>query len=317
MLFLKQKNFDVEGVSNGRDALELVQQNNFDIVFLDEQMPGMDGLTTLTHLKDLQPNLPVVMITKSEEEEIMEEAIGAKIADYLIKPVNPNQILLTVKRVLDRHRIESEKSAQSYLREFQQIAMRLDPDLSWKEWVDVFRQLTRWHINLQQSDPAMLEVIHDKNAEANTTFSKFVEKHYESWIQEEGDEEDRPLLSHQIFKSHVLPLFKENKPTIFIIIDCMRYDQWQMLEPILNRYFNIQTDFYCSILPTATPYSRNALFSGLMPSDIKKHYPQYWQDDTEDEHSLNKYEKELFTSLADRLRLNVKPRYEKAVNSES
>lgn len=317
ILFLKQKGFDVVGVSNGKDALTLVQQQQFDIVFLDEQMPGMDGLTTLTHLKDMHNNLPVVMITKSEEEEIMEEAIGAKIADYLIKPVNPNQILLTVKRVLDRRRIESEKSAQGYLRQFQQIAMRIDPDMSWANWVDVFRQLTRWHIDLQQSDPAMLEVLQDQIAEANKTFGKFIERHYEEWVNKEGEVEEHPVLSPNIFEKYVAPLVREKKPVLYLVIDCMRYDQWLLIEELLSRAFSIQTDYYASILPTATPYSRNALFSGLMPSEIKARYPELWQDDGEDEHSLNQHEHELLSHLVDRLKLEVKPKYEKVVNAES
>lgn len=317
ILFLEKKGFNVRGVSNGKDALTLVQQENFDIVFLDEQMPGMDGLTTLTHLKDIKSNLPVVMITKSEEEEIMEEAIGAKIADYLIKPVNPNQILLTVKRVLERSRIESEKSAQGYLRQFQQIAMRMDTDTPWATWVEVFRQLTRWHIDLQQSDPAMLDILQDQIAEANKSFGKFLENNYESWVNHEGDEDERPKLSPDIFKKFVAPAIKEGKSVIYLIIDCMRYDQWLLIEELLNPYYQIQTDFYASILPTATPYSRNALFAGLMPLDIKKHYPELWQDDGDDEYSLNQHEHELLSKLCDRLDLKVKPKYEKAVNAES
>lgn len=312
ILFLQKKGFDIVPVTNGEDAVAMVEEQNFDIVFLDEQMPGLDGLETLEKLKSLQPLLPVIMITKSEEEAIMEDAIGAKISDYLIKPVNPNQILLTVKRILERTRLQSEKSAQSYLKDFGNISSRIHPGTTWQEWIEIYKELSKWQIDLEGGDEALKGVLDDQLQDANREFGKFVEKEYVSWLNEG---EDQPLISQDIFKNYVFPHIKNGKKTMFFLIDCMRYDQWLLFEPYLAKMFDIDTDFYYSILPTATPYSRNAIFAGISPLEISQLYPQLWAQG-QDETSLNRHEEELLQKQLTRAGIDINFKYEKILNSE-
>ena len=314
IMFLENKGFEVTPVTNGEDAITLIQEQGYDIVFLDEQMPGMDGIATLEQLKDLKPSLPIIMITKSEEEHIMDEAIGAKISDYLIKPVNPNQIFLTIKRVLERKRLRNEKSAQDYLRSFNEISSQISKHTEWKEWIEIYQKLTRWSLNLEDSDEALIQVLDDQFQQANQTFGKFIEKEYKSWLTQSTPQ--RPALSTDIVSEYVTPHVDNDQTTIFIILDCMRYDQWLLFEPILNDYYQIDTDFYYSILPTATPYSRNAIFSGLFPSEIQKRHNDLWQTAREDETSLNRYESELFELQCRRLGYDITPKYEKILRSE-
>ena len=313
IIFLEKKGFEITPVTNGGDAVTLIKERLFDIVFLDEQMPGMDGLATLNKIKTLQPSLPVVMITKSEEESIMEDAIGGKISDYLIKPVNPNQILLTVKRILDRHRIRSEKFAQSYLRNFNKLSERIKKNASWEEWVQIYQQLTRWDIDLESGEESLLQVLGDQYREANRMFGRFIENNYPNWLERQTPE--RPPLSVDILREYVAPHVRNGQTTLFLVIDCMRYDQWLLFEELLSEHYSIDTDFYYSILPTATPYSRNAIFSGLFPREIEEMYPDLWIAG-EDEKSLNQYEQELLEKQLAHLGLDITPRYEKVLNSE-
>ncbi len=314
IIFLENKGFKVTPVTNGEDAITLIRGNNFDLVFLDEQMPGMDGITTLGKIKDLKPMLPVVMITKSEEEHIMEDAIGSKISDYLIKPVNPNQILLTIKRILDRSRIQNEKTAQQYLKSFTQISNSINSKSSWQEWIKVYKQLTQWDIELESGDEALQQVLYDQVQQANKEFGKFIRSEYAYWLKD--GETDRPLLSPDIIKEYVFPRLSDEKPVFFILIDCMRYDQWLVFENMLSDYYNIETDFYYSILPTATPYSRNAIFAGLYPSEIERNYPNLWTLQDDNETSLNRFEQELLEEQFLRKKLNIKPKYEKVLHAE-
>lgn len=313
MIFLENKGFKVTPVTNGEDALSMVGDQHYDIIFLDEQMPGMDGITTLNELKSIQPGIPVIMITKSEEEEIMEDAIGGKISDYLIKPVNPNQILLTVKRILDRHRIRDEKSAQSYLRSFNEISEMINEQPEWDDWIKIYRRLTNWDMELKSSEEGLLQVLQDQFQSANTEFGKFIESEYYDWLR--ASREDRPMLSPDLMTDVVMPTINEGKSTFLFLIDCMRYDQWLVFEKMLSPYFNIQTDFYYSILPTATPYSRNAIFSGLYPLQIEKHYPGLWTRSDENETSLNQHEAELLSAQFDRKKTGITPKYEKILHS--
>ncbi len=313
IIFLEKKGFDITPVTNGDDAVTLIKERLFDIVFLDEQMPGMDGLATLNKIKTLQPSLPVVMITKSEEESIMEDAIGGKISDYLIKPVNPNQILLTVKRILERHRIRSEKFAQSYLRDFNKISEQIRKDTTWEEWVRIYQQLSRWDIDLEDGSESLLQVLKDQYREANKVFGRFIEQYYRGWLEKETPE--RPPLSVDIMEEYVVPHVKNGQTTLFLVIDCMRYDQWLVFEELLTDYYSIDTDFYFSILPTATPYSRNAIFSGLYPLEIEDRYPDLWVSG-DDEHSLNQYEQELLQKQLSHMGLTVNAKYEKVLNAE-
>ncbi len=313
IIFLENKGFDITPVSNGEDAITLIGEQAFDLIFLDEQMPGMDGLTTLNKIKQIQPSLPVVMITKSEEESIMEDAIGGKISDYLIKPVNPNQILLTVKRILEKKRIQSEKSAQSYLQNFNNISERIRQNTSWEEWIQIYRQLTHWNIDLEAGEESLLQVLSDQYQEANRMFGRYIGQEYRSWLSREITE--RPVLSIDVMDRYVLPHVKEGRTTLFFVIDCMRYDQWLVFENLLTDYYTIETDFYYSILPTATPYSRNAIFSGLYPLEIEHIYPDLWHQG-EDETSLNQYEKELLEKQLERKGYGLSVKYEKVLNIE-
>jgi CheY-like chemotaxis protein len=312
IIFLEKKGFTIEPVTNGEDAVTMIKERVFDIVFLDEQMPGMDGIETLEQIKGLNPQLPVVMITKSEEESIMEDAIGGKISDYLIKPVNPNQILLTTKRILERSRLQNEKSAQTYLKQFGEISSRIHPNTGWKEWIEIFKELSKWKIDLESGDENLVHVLEDQLHEANKEFGKFIENEYQNWL---GDGEGSPVLSPQIIEKYVQPHLEKGEKTMFFIIDCMRYDQWLTFEAVLSNYYTIETDFYYSILPTATPYSRNAIFAGLYPSDIERLYPELWQQG-QDETSLNRHEEELLKRQLERAGIEMKFKYEKVLNAE-
>lgn len=313
ILFLEKKGFEVTPVTNGDDAVTLINEQPFDIVFLDEQMPGMDGLATLNKIKLQHASLPVVMITKSEEESIMEEAIGGKISDYLIKPVNPNQIVLTIKRILDRERIRHEKSAQSYLQSFNEISQRIHNHTDAQEWIEIYKQLTRWDIDLEAGEESLRQVLSDQQQEANRMFGRFIKKHYCSWLN--SSQKERPFLSIDIMEEYVFPHLKEGRTTLFLVIDCMRYDQWLVFQRLLSNSYSITTDFYYSILPTATPYSRNALFSGLYPLEIEQVYPRLWHQG-EDEASLNQYEKELLLKQLERKGMEKNVKYEKVLNTE-
>lgn len=312
IIFMQKKGFDIVPVTNGEDAVTMIEKQKFDLVFLDEQMPGMGGLEALEKVKSIQPLLPVVMITKSEEESIMEDAIGGKISDYLIKPVNPNQILLTVKRILDQSKLQSEKSAQSYLREFGSISSRIHPRTTWQEWIEIYKELSKWQIDLGEGDDALKQVLDDQVVDANREFGKFVDREYVSWLNQDSES---PLISQGIFKKYVIPHVKNGKKTMFFLIDCMRYDQWLVFEPYLAKMFDIETEFYYSILPTATPYSRNAIFAGVSPLEISQMYPQLWAQG-QDENSLNRHEEELLQKQLDRANIDINFKYEKIINAE-
>ncbi|SHF16824.1 Response regulator receiver domain-containing protein [Fodinibius roseus] len=312
IIFLENKGFEVTPVTNGGDAVTLIQDQAFDIIYLDEQMPGMNGLDTLNKIKRLQPALPVVMITKSEEESIMEDAIGGKISDYLIKPVNPNQILLTTKRILERHRIRNEKFAQTYLRNFNKIADRIGQTNGWDEWIRIYRQLTRWDIDLESGEESLRQVLGDQYQEANRMFGRFIAGNYKSWLRQSTPQ--RPALSTDIVGEYVLPHVRNDQRTLFFVIDCMRYDQWLVFQDMLSDDYSIDTDFYYSILPTATPYSRNAIFSGLFPLEIEDIYPNLWSQG-EDESSLNQFEEELLKKQLKRKGIRETVKYEKVLNT--
>ncbi|AXI99635.1 PglZ domain-containing protein [Cyclonatronum proteinivorum] len=315
IMFLENKGFEMIPVTNGEDAITLVEKEAFDLVFLDEQMPGMDGLTTLGKIKKINQQIPVVMITKSEEEFIMEDAIGFKIADYLIKPVNPNQILLTIKRILDQKRLTNEKSAQNYLQSFQSISAQIQSRPDWSEWISIYSALTNWELELEKGDEGLLQVLYDQIQQANTEFGKFIDSEYQYWLTKEADE--RPLLSVDIVKEYIHPHIGGDYDSNFLfLIDCMRYDQWLVFERLLREFYHIDTDFYYSILPTATPYSRNAIFAGLYPADIEKHYPQFWKNAEGDESSLNQDEPDLLREQLRRLGHGFEPRYEKVLHKE-
>ena len=310
ILFLEKKNYHVTTCNNGQDAIDLFDNKNFDIVFLDENMPGLSGLETLAEIKEKKSSIPVIMITKSEEEYIMEEAIGSKIADYLIKPVNPNQILLSLKKNLDHSRLISEKTTLDYQKEFRKIAMDMAMVRSYEDWVELYKKLLFWELKLENiEDQSMVEILESQKAEANSQFGKFIERNYEDWFTSKGN---KPSLSHEIFGEYVAPeIRKKDKPILFIVIDNLRYDQWKSFEGSINNYYKLEKEIsYFSILPTATQYARNAIFSGLTPLEMEKKYPQYWKNDV-DEGGKNQFEAEFLSEQLKRLGLNIKQEYYK------
>jgi DNA-binding response OmpR family regulator len=314
LLFLKEKGYEVSTATNGHDALEQIKKNPFDIVFLDENMPGLSGLETLSQLKNINADLPVVMITKSEEESIMEQAIGSKIADYLIKPVNPNQILLSLKKTLENKRLISEQTTSAYQQEFRNISMNLSDRLGWKEWKEVYRKLVFWELELEKTnDESMYEILTSQKSEANLLFSKFIENNYIKWLKSADD--SVPTMSHQLLKKKVLPIVDASAdPVFFILIDNLRYDQWRVIQPVISEFFRLQDeDLYLSILPTATQYARNAIFAGLMPLDIETRFPNSWLND-EEEGGKNLHEGEFFDDFLKRLRKDYKHSYTKITN---
>ena len=281
VIFLQKKGYEVTTASNGTDAIDLCQEHSFDLVLLDEQMPGLSGLETLQRIKQIAPATPVVMVTKSEEENIMEQAIGQKIADYLIKPVNPNQILLTLKKNIHRREIETEVTQSQYQQQFQQISMQIMDCRTWQDWVAVYRQLVHWELQLASTDSQMTEMLAMQKEEANLGFAKFVKKNYLDWIK--GTVADMPLLSNRIFKERVFPLLDQKQKVFLVVMDNFRYDQWRMLAQEIGDQFDIDENLYFSILPTATQYARNAIFSGLMPNKIADMFPDLWVDEDEEE----------------------------------
>ncbi len=300
VIFLQKKGYEVTLVSNGTDAIDLCQERSFDLVLLDEQMPGLSGLETLQLIKELSPATPVVMVTKSEEENIMEQAIGQKIADYLIKPVNPNQILLTLKKNIHRRAIETEVTQSHYQQQFQQIAMQIMECRTWQDWTDIYKRLVHWELQLSSTDSQMTEMLAMQKEEANIGFAKFVKKNYLGWIC--GDAHDTaPLMSPQIFKNKVFPLLDQGEKVFLVVLDNFRYDQWRMLAQEMGEQFDIEENLYFSILPTATQYARNAIFSGLMPNKIAEMFPDLWVDEDEEE-GKNLNEGPLIQTQLDRYR---------------
>lgn len=316
VLFLEQKGYKVDSANNGDDALDLVDENIYDIVFLDENMPGLSGLETLKRLKAKRASLPVVMITKSEEEHIMEDAIGQQISDYLIKPVNPNQILLSLKKNLQTKQLVSEKTTLSYQQEFRNISLELSEVRTWSDWVRLYKKLIYWELALEKlEDEGLQQILISQKEEANNLFSRFIESEYEDWIDVA---EGAPLLSHRIFKTEVAPVLRDGKRVMMVVIDNLRFDQWKVLQPMLEEYYRVVSeDGYFSILPTATQFARNALFAGMMPLSIAKKYPDKWVDDVDDE-GKNLNEAFFLQAQLDLLGLkDVKMNYTKVANHQS
>ena len=311
VIFLEKKNCEVTTCFSGAEALEIIDNQNFDIIFLDENMPGLTGLETLSEIKERKAHIPVVMITKSEEEHLMEEAIGSKIADYLIKPVNPNQILHSIKKNLDFSRLISEKTTSNYQQEFRKISMDLAMINSWVEWVELYQKLIYWELELETiEDSGMQEILISQKSEANNAFCKFIDNNYPEWFK---DKEEAPIMSHNLFKEWIAPELGE-QPTLLVVVDNLRYDQWKAFEPSVATYYKKTSEKpFCSILPTATQYARNAIFSGLMPSDMEKQHPDFWKNDT-DEGGKNMHENDFLKAQIKRLRLDIKHDYFKITN---
>ena len=306
ILILKSKGYDVTTVSNGIDALDALAREKYSLVLLDEMMPGISGLETLQRINQLHPDLPVIMITKSEEENIMNQAIGSRIADYLIKPVNPMQILLSIKKNLHSGELVAAQTNSDYQQEFSKIAMLIGDARDIEDWKEIYRRLTYWELKLSDADSAMDEMLLMQKRDVNQSFCRFVKKAYEGWVTSE----DHPLMSNEVFRRKVFPLLDEGRKVCFIVIDNFRYDQWKVVQPIVAEHFNVEEDLYTTILPTSTQFARNAIFSGLMPLQIKEMFPHLWVDEDEDE-GLNVHEEELIRTQLDRFRRKEKFRYNK------
>jgi CheY-like chemotaxis protein len=314
ILFLESKGYSVDRVTNGTDAIDKAEENAYDVIFLDENMPGISGLEALSKIKEINPLVPVVMITKSEEEFIMEEAIGSKIADYLIKPVNPNQILLSLKKILQQTQLVAQKTNVNYQQEFRQLGMQLNNRMDANEWTEMYRKLVYWELELEQAeDKAMKEIFDMQKKEANQLFCDFIEDNYLDWL---NGTEDMPYMLHNMIRTRVLPKIGKEKLAV-LVIDNLRYDQWKILEPLISKSYQKEEEYVIySILPTATHYARNAFFAGLLPSEIEKKFPQYWRYE-EDEGSKNQFEKELLEQQLKRLSKQCKWSYHKITNLEA
>ena len=299
LIYLNDKGYHVTAVNSGQDAIDQVRDASFDIVFLDEQMPGLSGLETLEDIKAIRPELPVVMITKSEEENLMEQAIGQHIADYLIKPVNPTQILMCLKKHIHRREIVTEQTNKSYREEFSDIGYLIDTATTWDEFVAIHKMLTKWDLQLAETDSGMLSILRDQHQQAEQAFRKFITRHYEAWFAKPAE---RPMLSPDVMKKVVFPALDNGEKVFLVVVDNFRYDQWKSVQPLLGELFTVQDEqVYCSILPTATQYARNAIFAGLMPLQIQEMFPDLWVDEEEEE-GKNLNEKELLLSLMERYR---------------
>ena len=312
ILFLTEKGYEVVPVVSGQDAIDFCREQTFDIIFLDENMPGLTGLETLSHIKEIAPNTPVVMVTKSEEERIMNQAIGNKIADYLIKPLNPNQLLLSIKKNVHKNVIISQTTTEGYQQEFARLGMRMHDSLTADEWMELYKRIVYWELELESStEGAMKEMLLMQKEEANNAFGKFVKNHYEEWIMHP---DDRPLMSPDLFKKRIFPLLDAGEKVFFILIDNFRMDQWRVVKDLLAEFYTFDEHLYYSILPTATQYARNAIFSGLMPVQIEKLFPDLWVDE-ESEEGKNLNEAPLIQTQINRFRKNYTFSYNKVYDS--
>src|SRR6478672_10284888 len=299
-LFLENKGYDVQTLTNGFDAIDYIKENVVDVVLIDGSMPGITGLETLAKIKEVNAQIPVVLITKNETENLMNEAIGSQISDYLIKPVNPNQVLLSLKKIIDNKRLVAEKTTSAYQQQFRNLFMALNSSPDYNEWMDIYKKLVYWELEMQKSDsPEMQEVLQSQKSEANTEFFKFVSKNYTSWVNPKSAE--APVMSHNLMQFKVLPHLEKGIPLFFILIDNLRYDQWKTIQPIFAASFRIlEEETFYSILPTATQYARNAIFAGMLPVDIEKQFEIQWKNDDE-EGGKNMFEEEFFKANLKRL----------------
>jgi len=316
-LFLEGKGYEVQTLTNGFEAIDFVKENPVDVVLIDETMPGITGLETLAKIKEVNGSFPVVLITKNETENLMNEAIGSQITDYLIKPVNPNQVWLSLKKIIDNRRLVAEKTTTAYQQQFRNLFMALNSNPDYNEWMDIYKKLVYWELEMQKSDsPEMQEVLQQQKSEANTEFFKFVSRNYASWVNPKSD--NGPVMSHTMFQFKVLPHVEKGTPLFFVLIDNLRFDQWKAIQPIFAESFRIlEEDTFYSILPTATQYARNSIFAGLLPTEIEKKFPAEWKNDDE-EGGKNLHEDQFFKAQLKRLgKENLRYSYTKVVNNQA
>lgn len=314
--YLVDKGYSVDTATNGEDAIDLVRGTGFDLVFLDEMMTGKGGLETLAEIKEMRPNLPVVMVTKNEEESLMEEAIGDKISDYLTKPVNPSQVLMACKKILERKKITGAAVSKDYTQEFRTISARVLGDTGNEDWIDIYTRLVGWSMELDEHpELGLKQTLLDQFRESNLAFGKYVERHYRDWLEQS---KGRPPLSTEVLDHFVFPELQHGKSIILFIIDCLRLDQWLIMEAALQEYYAVSKQYYYSILPTATPYARNAIFSGSWPCDLEVRFPELWEKSEDDENSKNKFERQFLENLLERRKIALKPepKYVKILDPE-
>ncbi|ANE52562.1 bifunctional response regulator/alkaline phosphatase family protein [Flavisolibacter tropicus] len=316
-LFLENKGYDVQTLTNGFDAIDFIKENFIDVVLIDESMPGITGLETLAKIKEINAQIPVVLITKNETENLMDEAIGSQISDYLIKPVNPNQVWLSLKKIIDNKRLVAERTTTAYQQQFRNLFMALNSNPDYNEWMGIYKELIYWELSLQKSDsPEMQEVFQTQKNEANTEFFKFISRNYTDWLKAKSD--NRPTMSHTLIRDKVMPTLEKGVPTFFVLIDNLRFDQWRAIQPLFAENFRIvEEDTFYSILPTATHYARNAIFAGMLPIDIEKRFPQQWKNDDE-EGGKNQSEEEFFRAqLKSMGESNLRVSYTKVLNNQA
>lgn len=317
IMFLQNKGYEVNSMTNGFDALDYIKDNLVDVVLLDETMPGITGLETLAKMKEINQSIPIVLITKNETENLMDDAIGSQISDYLIKPVNPNQVLLSLKKIIDNKRLVAERTTSAYQQQFRNLFMALNSNPDYNEWMEIYKKLVYWELEMEKSDsPEMREVLQTQKSEANTEFFKFISRNYAKWLSPKSSE--APVMSHNLFQFKVLPHVEKGIPTFFVLLDNLRFDQWKAIQPIFAESFRIlEEDTFYSILPTATQYARNAIFSGLLPMEIEKQFPQLWKND-EEEGGKNMHEDEFFKAQLKRLKKEgLKYSYTKILNNQA
>jgi DNA-binding NarL/FixJ family response regulator len=307
-IFLREKGFEVDSASNADDAVEMLRRRQYGIVLLDEQMPGKRGLEAYREIRELDPLLPIVMVTKSEEDATLREAIGVDVRDYLVKPINPRQVLSVITRVLEGPRIRQQHIARSFVERFRAIEIERERTLDWRGWIARFSELVDWDIQLAHArEQSLYESLQSLYPDMRREFADFMRTAYPAWLHDlEGE---RPPLSIDVVGEFLLPVLERSRAALFVVIDCLRLDQWRVLQPLLTPYFDVETTHYFSVLPTATPYSRNALFSGLFPGEIAARFPDWWGD-REDE-SLNAHERELLEAHLAELNVPAPVRYEK------
>ena len=316
ILFLENKGYEVSALSNGYDAIEYLKENAIDVILLDESMPGMTGLETLGQIRELNQQIPIIMVTKNEAEDVMDDAIGSQITDYLIKPVNPNQVLLTLKKNIDNKRLVAEKTTTAYQQDFRNLFMTLSSNQDYNEWMNTYKKLVYWEMEMAKSNsPEMQEVFNTQKAEANTEFAKYVSKNYLDWVHPKTPE--APIMSHTLFQYKIAPHIEKDKPLFMVLIDNLRFDQWKAIEPIFAEQFRVQEeDTFYSILPTSTQYSRNAIFAGLLPVEIEKRFPLQWKNDDE-QGGKNLHEEEFLGAQLKRLRMkDIRYSYTKITNHQ-
>jgi CheY-like chemotaxis protein len=315
VLFLEDRDYIVATANNGGDAIELFLKEKFDLVIMDEMMPGLDGLTTLAEMKRINSAIPIIMVTKSEEEGLMDKAIASQITDYLIKPINPNQVIMAIKKIFQADEIRQNKIGEQYSQFSAQLNQRLFTNPDWKDWIQIYRDLCRWDLQIDEmNDPALAQTHFLEKRNCNTEFTNYIERNYAHWLKTD----DRPNFSFDVISEYLTPQLDKNVPVYFIILDCMRLDQYYALEPFLKEMFDVDLDLYFSILPTATPYSRNSIFSGMLPIDIAKRFPEYWDASTEMDNSKNRNEHQLLDEHIEDLGHTIDPvsKYVKIFNME-